>query len=349
MKNSTSSDRLTVDFSGIALPEIVMAGRYDYHHAHPPLRPHMHQDIFEICLLERGAQSYFVGTDRYDLTGGDVFITKPGEVHGTGEEPENKGRLYWIEFKRIPSGQSFLGMTPQESQVIMRRLLALPERHFRNGDTLAPTFERIFSAHADRHNPLRSADVRNLLLRLILDTIAITGRKRAHPCVIGVQKALRHIEQNPANPPSVTRLAQVAGMSESYFKVTFKKETGMAPGEYANWRRIEMAKRLLRLSAHPITRLAMELGFATSQHFATVFKRLTGVSPKVFRQCAVLYPNFQPPSSGAGPDFHPAAKPAWPFLISEPTSVQEIERARIGRLPTILHKRGAPHAAPVGH
>ena len=308
MKNPISSDRLTIDFSGMDLPEIVMAGKYDYHHAHPPLRPHMHLDIFEICMLERGAQSYFVGPTRYDLTGGDVFITKPGEIHGTGREPENKGRLYWIEFKCIPLGQSFLGLAPQESQVIMHRLQVLPERHFRNGDILAPTFERIFSAHGAKHNPLQITDVRTHLLRLILDVLAITGRKRGHPHSIGVQKAICYIEQNPASPPSATQLAQVAGMSESYFKVTFKKETGMPPGEYANWRRMEMAKHLLRLSAYPITRLAVDLGFATSQHFATVFKRLIGVSPKTFRQRAALYPNFQPPSIGAGPAFHPTAR-----------------------------------------
>lgn len=303
---SDKCEREADDFAGYGMPEISMVGRYNYNQAHPPLKPHMHKNIFEVCFLERGAQAYFVGSTRYDLAGGDIFITKPGEIHGTGREPENKGRLYWIEFKHTQTGESFLGLTPQESQVLFHRLLALPVRHFHNGHILALTFERIFSAQTDRSNSLHNADLRNLILRLILDMVAIMERRLAHPYSIGIQSAIRHIEQNPANLPGIAQLARVAGMSESYFKIVFKKETGMPPVEYANWRRVEKAKRLLQASSFPVTSIAMDLGFATSQHFATVFKRLTGLSPTVFRERAHLRSIQQVPLSGAGPSFHPS-------------------------------------------
>jgi len=266
----------------------------------------MHKNIFEICLLERGAQTYVIGSACYNLTGGDLFITKPDEIHGTGLAPESKGRLYWLEIRQIPSGQTFLGLTPQESNGMMRCFTNIHTRHFRNGDHLVPTFERILAAYADRQNPMRAADLRNLLLRLVLDILVIVERRAAHPYSPGIQKAIRHIEQNPGILPGINELAQIAGMSASYFKVLFKRETGMPPVEYAMWRRMEKAKHLLRSSGISITRLSMDLGFSTSQHFATVFKRLTGHTPKTFRQRSRLPSPHEAPSSGAGPRFHPA-------------------------------------------
>ena len=278
------TDRVTSGFASLGIPEVVLLGRYHYSRARAPLRPHVHPNMIEVCLLESGAQTYVVNATRYDLTGGDVFITLPDEIHGTGEEPESRGRLYWLEFKALRPGQSFLGLSPRESTILLQRFLKLRSRHFRGGERLAATFERILSACADHQNPLQKAEVRNLLLRQVLDIIHVAEQQDARPYGIGIQRAIREIETRIAWP-TLPQLAQAAGMSPSYFKVTFKQETGLSPIEYAMWRRIEKAKQLLRTSGQPITRIAVELGFKTSQHFATVFKRLTSLSPKAFRQC----------------------------------------------------------------
>jgi len=303
-----AEDRIVLEFASLGITEVALLGRYNYQHAHPALKPHIHKNIFEICLLEHGTQTYVVGPTSYHLSGGDVFITRPGEVHGTGLEPENKGSLYWLELRIDEKERSFLGLTPQESRTLKRRFLTLSGRHFRNGSSLIPTFERILAAYAGKHNPLRIADVRNLVLRLVLDIIALAEHWSAPPSTIGIQNAIRHIEQNPTLSPGIAQLARIAHMSESYFKVSFRKEAGMPPGEYAMMRRIESAKQLLRSSNQPVTRLAMDLGFATSQHFATVFKRMTGLTPKAFRQRSYLPTRYETPSSGAGPRFHPVAK-----------------------------------------
>jgi AraC-like DNA-binding protein len=306
-RETRDTDRVAIDFAEVGIPEVVMLGRYNYNHAHPPLKSHFHRNIFEVCLLERGVQTYIVDAACYNLTGGDLFITKPGEIHGTGLDPESKGRLYWLEILQVPKGDAFLGLTPRESHELMRRFLALPTHHFRNGDFLVSTFERILAAHADTQNPLRLAEVRNLLLRLVLDVIAIAERQIAHPYSPVIQKVVCHIEQTPNALPCITELARMACMSESYFKVLFKRETGMPPVEYAMRRRIERAKDLLRSSNTPITRLAMDLGFSTSQHFSTVFMRLTGLTPNIFRHRAHIQIMSQSPLDGAGPTFHPAS------------------------------------------
>jgi AraC-like DNA-binding protein len=46
---------------------------------------------------------------------------------------------------------------------------------------------------------------------------------------------------------------------------------------------MEQAKQRLAHTDLAITRLALDLGFNTSQHFASAFKRATGLTPSAWR------------------------------------------------------------------
>ena len=59
---------------------------------------------------------------------------------------------------------------------------------------------------------------------------------------------------------------------------------GMTPKQYQLQARIEEAKRLLLETNMPITAIAFELGYTTSQHFATQFQGYVGKAPKAFRK-----------------------------------------------------------------
>lgn len=64
----------------------------------------------------------------------------------------------------------------------------------------------------------------------------------------------------------------------------FMSEIGMTPKQYQMVRRIEEAQRLLEQTTLPIHSIAYELGFPSSQHFATQFRRITGNTPSRYRE-----------------------------------------------------------------
>jgi AraC-like DNA-binding protein len=69
-------------------------------------------------------------------------------------------------------------------------------------------------------------------------------------------------------------------LSTSRFFQEFKTATGMTPKDYLLRLRVEEAARQLRKApTRPVTCIAHELGFSSSQYFATVFRRYLGVSP----------------------------------------------------------------------
>jgi AraC-like DNA-binding protein len=306
-----SADRLVLSLAKYDIPEVPLVGRYIYARAHPPLRQHLHQDAFEVCLLRSGAQSYRIGEARHELVAGDLIVTRPGEAHGTGSEPENRGCLYWIQFANPSRKRPFLGLSPATAHALVDPLRNLPHPLYHNCDLLFGTFERILAPRSPSlPTELAKASLQNLLLRLLLDTLSLTTREVQHACSAGVQRALRHLARHYAEAVTLGGLAYAAGVSESYLKAHFRREVGMTPMEHLMWQRVEHAKRALRDAPTPITELAFQLGFATSQHFATVFKRLTGLTPRDYRhRSADASKADEHPIAGTGAAFHPVASP----------------------------------------
>jgi AraC family transcriptional regulator len=110
--------------------------------------------------------------------------------------------------------------------------------------------------------------------------------------VVETERALQHdftqvidyIETYLEQPIELEQLAQVAGMSRFYFCRLFKQVVGLTPHQFVIRRRIERAKHLLRGSNLSIVTIALACGFANQDHLARHFKRLTSVTPTVFRQ-----------------------------------------------------------------
>lgn len=82
---------------------------------------------------------------------------------------------------------------------------------------------------------------------------------------------------------SVTELAAIAQMSPHYFSSLFKQATGLAPHQYIIQARIEAAKQLLANRELTIVEVCHQVGFQSQSHFTHVFRKHTGITPKVYR------------------------------------------------------------------
>jgi len=79
-------------------------------------------------------------------------------------------------------------------------------------------------------------------------------------------------------------MAKWAACLSQVSRCSSNRNTGTSPAVYVTSRRVEFAKRMLQDDPRAsVTEIAIESGFSSSQHFATVFKRYTGVNPKDFR------------------------------------------------------------------
>ncbi|RUT10320.1 AraC family transcriptional regulator [Dulcicalothrix desertica PCC 7102] len=99
-------------------------------------------------------------------------------------------------------------------------------------------------------------------------------------------QVIDYVEAYLEQPIELEELARIAGMSRFYFCRLFKKTIGLTPHQFVIKRRIERAKHLLFRSNLSISEIAVACGFANQNHLTRYFKRLTNVTPSVFRQRA---------------------------------------------------------------
>ena len=131
---------------------------------------------------------------------------------------------------------------------------------------------------------MRTVCMRQLMIRLLLEVI------KAAECHAGAHVSermaaiARMIRSSPEKNYHLRDLARQTHLSLSRFKSRFKAEMGLSPWLFILETRIEAAKQMLAAGKEPIARIAVQLGFSSSQYFATVFKRITGVTPKAYRE-----------------------------------------------------------------
>jgi AraC-like DNA-binding protein/mannose-6-phosphate isomerase-like protein (cupin superfamily) len=278
--------RIELTRDEIVMPDVAYFGRYNYSHAAPALPIHAHQQCMEFCFLLRGRQTYRVGKRTHKLTGGDIFVTFPDEPHDTAGTPEEKGVLYWVIIRIPPANEEFLGLNHTQGAALRTALLNLPARQFRAPKDIALHLDTLMQEHFNPPSPLRAVRFQNLLVALLLEVVQAAAQRNRRPsrghATLNRLKAM--IESSLSNPVSISTLAETAGLSVPRFKVWFREQTGVPPGEYILRRRVEEACRLLTDTKTRITDLGYTMGFSSSQYFATVIKRYTGLTPKQVRQ-----------------------------------------------------------------
>jgi len=85
-------------------------------------------------------------------------------------------------------------------------------------------------------------------------------------------------------PLSLQAAARLAGLEKTYFCKYFRRRTGVGYRDWLSRVRIERALALLRERKHPITRIALDVGFADLRTFERAFHRHTGRCAQALRK-----------------------------------------------------------------
>jgi AraC family transcriptional regulator len=100
-----------------------------------------------------------------------------------------------------------------------------------------------------------------------------------------VRLVLEFIEDTLGQPIKLRELAALAGISARHFERAFRQSTGSSPHAYVMDRRLHRARDLLiNRPELPIEQIALRLGFSSSSHFSSAFRRQAGLTPTDFRK-----------------------------------------------------------------
>lgn len=76
----------------------------------------------------------------------------------------------------------------------------------------------------------------------------------------------------------------VVDLSAPTLTTLFRRRTGLPPHAFLVSCRIAKAKETLARTRQGVAEIARQLGFPSSQYFATQFKRETGLTPRAWRR-----------------------------------------------------------------
>ncbi|HEY2129503.1 MAG TPA: AraC family transcriptional regulator [Streptosporangiaceae bacterium] len=98
-----------------------------------------------------------------------------------------------------------------------------------------------------------------------------------------VGRALRMLQNNPAQPWTVASLAREAGVSRAALARRFAELVGEPPMTFLTAWRLALAADLLREPGTTISAVAQQVGYSSPFALSTAFKRVRGVSPNEHR------------------------------------------------------------------
>ena len=280
--------RKTLLFNDLHINNLVLLGSYYYADFRKKLSTHLHESVLEICYLDKGYQTYMVEDQEFHLKGGDIFIAFPNENHGSGKYLEEKGTLYWLQFNMTLANGNFLTFQKEEAETLVKKILDIPYRHFSINKDFKKLLDNLFLVGSEKESPLQRIKIYSLASQILLSILDASKGGLQNNKSDEILKAITFIKKNLDQVFSIENLADHVHLSVSHFKVKFKNEMGTTPADFVQRQKISKSEKLLCDSNLNITEIAYSLGYPSSQHFSSVFKRYTGKSPSEFKKQVVL-------------------------------------------------------------
>lgn len=99
-----------------------------------------------------------------------------------------------------------------------------------------------------------------------------------------LNRVFAHLEASLAETVSLAELAALARLSPYHFSRAFKVSTGLPPHRWVQVRRVERAKALLAERDVSVLVVAAAVGYDNPGHFARIFRREAGMTPRDYRR-----------------------------------------------------------------
>ena len=251
--------------------------------------PHRHA-FFELVYIVGGSAEHHLENETVSLGAGDYFIIDPGSVHGYQETRncEIVNCLFLPAYidralADCPSLASLLSNRILQFGVPVNIRAADRVLHDRDGSVgrLMSTMEQEYAAKRTGYMELLRCYLTQVLVCAVRECETAEKTRVAHSAIAEVTG---YLKQNFARPLSLEALSERVGYAPQYLSSLFHRDTGMSIREFLQRLRMEEAARLLEQKNQKTSDVAVAVGYSDAKHFARVFRRYKGVSPREYRK-----------------------------------------------------------------
>lgn len=248
------------------------------------IKPHRHHGLIQLLWLHEGAGRWILDDRRGRLCAGSVVIVPQHCVHGFRFASDAHGLVLTIAYPLLArlegplareamamAGAQVLALVGDEAVAIERLLLVL-----------AAEFD---AERRHRALVLESLTVSVLasLMRIAQATAPAASPGRAQ---VYLAKFSAEVERSFREHLPLSHYAGLLGISAAHLNALCRQHAGHSALDLIHARQGLEARRHLLHTAMTVREIADQLGFADPAYFTRFFRRLTGLSPREFRQQA---------------------------------------------------------------
>ena len=219
-------------------------------------------DYYDLTFVLKGTLTYVESGRTIVLKENDALLSAPG---ATQERLAGKEEVRYVSFNFTLRPGVTLSMPTFMPQVISREIRTMISVFSQSH--LSPLY----------HSTEKAVNLLNYILFEMQDTLSMESNNET------VSAIIKYIDSTLSSPVSLTKIAEHVHLSREYVAHIFKRETGKTVIEYANERKMLIAKDLILKDNLSLQQIALSLGFSNYSYFSKVFKKHFNTSPIRFK------------------------------------------------------------------
>ena len=147
----------------------------------------------------------------------------------------------------------------------------------------------VYDMKKKKHQPLGAEQLLRLslesfLLLLLREYPAADGAEDKSEAPAAIHEVVSYVSANYLERMTIDELAFLFKTNRATLCREFKRETGKTLVAFVNEKKVERAKDKILSSGKTFTQIAEEMNFESIHYFTRFFKKMTGQTPKEFRQ-----------------------------------------------------------------
>lgn len=242
--------------------------------------PHVHP-FTEIFFITSGSGYFEIDRQTVTVSEGDLIIINPNCYH-TEKSVNSDDALEYIVFginnlaleeanKTLVYKQFDFDNKKEEILYYLNILIEELEEKSQNYELACKSILTLFLIYISRNS---SPDL----------LITETSEKLNVECL----KIKNYIDSNFSQEINLDFLSNMTYINKFHLVHLFTKQMGISPINYLIKKRIEESKNLLSTTNYTIKDITSIVGFSNSSYFSQMFKKVTGVSPRTYRNNSAM-------------------------------------------------------------